>query len=450
MGDAFAPRLGDWQWYEDAVGDPSTSLAAENTQPTLSSGAPIVRLRVEIVESGGKPSTASYWTLEYSTNASDWVSLGAANHWNWANGGGTDGNNVSGYLVADSGSLLGQYWESTTNTDALSSRAVLEADFAVQETANVQGNTVYYFRVGIDVKGALTYPAVDSTYGAGTYPNVKTALQEVPETITLDVGSMTIPGENLLQSYTLTQFTGTVTFTGKDAQTGQAITQDKGTLALTPQAMLLNESFLGHCGSLALTPKVLQANLTYTVDKGTITHTGKDVASAVAQILARGIFTLTGKDVTLRLDEYIQLVKETITHTGKDVTANIGEIIQLAKETITATGQSLSILSGEAINMTRGAIALTGKILRADEVFNMLKGSVTFTGKTITDLVATSVELAKGTITATGKTLFTSFAAVLNKVSLTLTGKDLSATVAGAAGAGRSAMSRLNLKLGMK
>jgi len=170
----YWPKIGDWRWYADKS-PPDTPLADENTLYTTTSLSTILRLRVEIVITGGKGTTDDGTIeLEYSTNQSDWTTVASGGHWEWADGADTDGDALDTFLVADSGTRYGHFHESKdTQTEYPDDGDITEEDFAIKPTASVTTNTTYYFRV-IDYYGAI--PAPSATYGAGTRPQAKVTL----------------------------------------------------------------------------------------------------------------------------------------------------------------------------------------------------------------------------------------------------------------------------------
>jgi hypothetical protein len=168
MGATFTPYTRNWKWYANNAAEPSTQLANENTKPTLTDDS-IVRLRVNVCEEGGANGTNSAWSLQYDTTSSftSPQDLGAAQHWNYADGAATEGSTISGFLLSDT-NFLGLYYESGTYSNLLGKDDDEESDFAIQPTANVSAETTYYFRVLI---GGTPIPLG----GGETYPQVLTA-----------------------------------------------------------------------------------------------------------------------------------------------------------------------------------------------------------------------------------------------------------------------------------
>jgi hypothetical protein len=170
----FTPKAGNWRWFSDTNAEPvvGDALAAEDVKPTLANNTDIIRLRLEIVEEGGLAGGNYNFEIKYGTGpAGPFTSMGAGNHWNWANGVGTAGAANTTYLVADSGTDNGIKYESTSQTDILGASAVYEGDWAIVPTATVNTNTTYYFQITIFLN---TVPA-DISYGANGLPQVLTA-----------------------------------------------------------------------------------------------------------------------------------------------------------------------------------------------------------------------------------------------------------------------------------
>jgi hypothetical protein len=97
-GKTFTPEQGNWKWYADNAAEPTTQLEDENTQPTLANNDDIIRLRLAFVETGGVGYNNGYYKIQHSQNDSDWTDLGAAAHFNYANGQATEEDLVTGNL----------------------------------------------------------------------------------------------------------------------------------------------------------------------------------------------------------------------------------------------------------------------------------------------------------------------------------------------------------------
>lgn len=148
MGKVFTPYQQNWQFWENDAAEPTTNYAAENTTFTMSTYNEILRLRATIAETGDATAN-DILTIEYSVNDVDFTAFGAANHWNYADGLATEGNDVTGLKLADS-DTNGEYHESGTNTATYAKSTNTELDAAYQATANVTASTVYYFRLKLN------------------------------------------------------------------------------------------------------------------------------------------------------------------------------------------------------------------------------------------------------------------------------------------------------------
>jgi hypothetical protein len=163
VGKTFTPRQQNWKWYQDDAAEPTTQLANENVKPTLANDN-IIRLRVTTAELGDANGISTTWTLEYSTNDTDFTAFGPSNDWDYANGQATEGNSVAGLKTSDALSN-GLYIESATVNYQLGKSDIVEHDFAIQQTANASGNTTYYFRVliggtAVPLNSGETHPQV--------------------------------------------------------------------------------------------------------------------------------------------------------------------------------------------------------------------------------------------------------------------------------------------------
>lgn len=162
---AVPPFQENWIWYADDAAEPTTSLAAENTAPTLADNTSIIRLRMSVKDSDGQSSAA--WTLKYSTDNSNFTAFGSGNAWNYANGQGTNGNATTTFKTSD-GTEHGNYHEDGSGSEAITATKFKEVDFAIQPTATVATSTLYFFQV-------LIGGTVIATDTGKSHPQVTTA-----------------------------------------------------------------------------------------------------------------------------------------------------------------------------------------------------------------------------------------------------------------------------------
>lgn len=176
-GKVFTPNQDNWKWFSDDNAEPvgGDALAAENTEPTLANNSDKIRLRLRIDEIGGANGTNLPLTLEHSINGVDWFSVDAANDFDYADGLGTEGNNVSSFLLTGTNDA-GEYHESGTNQDTYSSNTETELDVCIVPTGNVSPTTSYEFRTSLN---AVLVPLA----GGASYPAVTTAAAAADETI---------------------------------------------------------------------------------------------------------------------------------------------------------------------------------------------------------------------------------------------------------------------------
>jgi hypothetical protein len=328
-GSVYTPRQKNWKFFADDGAEPTSQLAAENVKPTLADSN-IIRLRVCIAETGGKADNAVVIALQYDTDAGfpSPQSFGAAQHWDYANGQATEGNTVTGLKLSDT-ATANEYCESGINSVAIGASSTNELDIAIQPTANVSGETTYYFRV----VGDGTAIGLDT---AETYPQVLTAAAAPNEyTLVCDQGSIALTGQAMAPQralqmaavqgdYTLTGQAAILAFgyslacvQGAYALTGQAATflralksvLAQGAYSLTGQAVgllrslkiaLIQGAFALSGQNVTLTYSPVGA-YTLVCDVGTFTVSGQAVGFALARklVAAWGSYLLTGQGVTL-------------------------------------------------------------------------------------------------------------------------------------------------------
>ena len=159
-----------WRWYADAD-PPSSPLGDENVKPTLADEN-IIRLRLQIEETGGTDGSGTM-DIEYREGAGGtWTNVGAAAHWQMANGASTEGGLLS---ISLTGSNFAQvYIETTSYSASVKKSKVNEFDLALQPVnGNYTPATDYYFRVntvGADTVSGAEYPVV-TTPSASTPGN---------------------------------------------------------------------------------------------------------------------------------------------------------------------------------------------------------------------------------------------------------------------------------------
>ena len=174
---AFTPEQRNWQWWDDDAAEPTTSLASENAEPTLADTG-IVRLRLDITETGGDTSSNTSISLEYSTDDSNWNAFGAAPaHWNYADGQATEGTTLTGIKLTGP-TAQGEYHESGSNNSNYAAGTSTEIDIAIQQTASATSGQRYYFRAIISsspvpLGSGDTHPFL-TTYTAGATTYTKT------------------------------------------------------------------------------------------------------------------------------------------------------------------------------------------------------------------------------------------------------------------------------------
>ena len=179
----FVPVQRNWKWFEDDNSEPTVQLAAENTTPTLPDNTSNIRLRIDLSETAGGTANNQTITLEYSTNDADFIAFGAANHWDYADGQATEGNNVTSFKLTGT-DTFGIYEEGggASFTYAVGNE-LAEWDVCIVPTGNVSGETTYYFRallqgVEVPLDGGESHPEV-LTAEAAAPPDEPTAKRRV-------------------------------------------------------------------------------------------------------------------------------------------------------------------------------------------------------------------------------------------------------------------------------
>jgi len=138
-----SPKQGNWRFYQNNAAEPTIALAAENTMPTLVNDSKL-RLRVGCEDALMIINCA--WHIQYSTDNASWHNTGADAHWDWADGLGTEGSNITGALLTGS-TWAGDYHESSGLYETILDTGIKEIDCCLQQTANASASTKYYFKI---------------------------------------------------------------------------------------------------------------------------------------------------------------------------------------------------------------------------------------------------------------------------------------------------------------
>ncbi len=144
-------ELGNWRWYKDDAVDPVDPLAPENVAPTLTRDQmqriDVLRLRVQIRETGGASDSGTI-DVEYSTNGSDWVQVGAITNRSlffFGNGQATHGDTIDSQKLTGTDES-GLYHENDTLSETVGANNTLEIDLALECNYAVP-NLTYQFRL---------------------------------------------------------------------------------------------------------------------------------------------------------------------------------------------------------------------------------------------------------------------------------------------------------------
>lgn len=330
-GAVYTPKQQNWRWYTDATPDTSMSaLANENAKPTLADSLNIIRLRVTVAETGGKADNAVTIAIQYDTDSgfSSPQSLGAApQHWNYANGAGTEGSAVDTQLLTDA-TTKNEYCESGTNVVAIALSSANEIDIAIVPTASVSNSTTYYFRIVGDGT------AIPLNTGE-TYPQVLTAAAAY--TISIQSGAFTVTGTTVAP------------------KTARKIAMASGVYVLTGTHVDLTVgSALNH--------------YTLPIASGAFALTGTSTALKTARkiVVASGAFSLTGTPVGLKSARRLSLASGTYLLTGTATALKVARKLTISSGEYTLTGTSVGLeklaiaASNGTLHLLRGSRLVQG------------------------------------------------------------------------------------------
>ena len=166
----FTPNQRNWRWFADDGAEPTSALANENTAPTLANNTSKSRLRINLAEVGGGTAADVTISIQYSTDNTNWYSMGSGNHWNYADGQATQGNTLSGLKLTDT-NTKGQYVEANGGaaTYDYAASTEVEWDICLQPAAGILSSQLYYFRALINsaevpLASGETHPQITSAY----------------------------------------------------------------------------------------------------------------------------------------------------------------------------------------------------------------------------------------------------------------------------------------------
>ena len=281
----FTPKQQNWKFFADDGAEPTSSLAAENTQAPLVNNTNIIRLRTTLAETTGGSSGAVAITVEYSTNDSSFTAMGAGNQWNYANGAATNGNTVTTNKLTDTTGTM-KYHEDGSGTETFTANTSYELDLAIVPTGTVIGGQVYYFRF----KQAGTEIVLNS---GKTHPNI----------LTVVVNTTVIPPT---KTATITKYTPTVT-----ASNNITVTPDTKTATITKYVPVVslsdNQLVVPDTKTVTITKYVpvvsLSDNQLIVPDTKTVT-----ITKYVPTVTASDNITVTPDTKTITITRYIPTV----------------------------------------------------------------------------------------------------------------------------------------------
>jgi hypothetical protein len=183
----FSPESYTWRWYGDASNEtPTSSLATENSSPSNVSSSFPLKLRLDIVETGGVGADNVKFGLQYSTFSDFSSGVGAVTEigsctasstWCYVSvaGGGSDNSVVSSTVLSTSGPCTSGVGTGcgTHNTSAVSTSTftqtastTAEYEFIIEGITTAAGQA-YFFRPIYEANGM---PA--PLHGATNYPSL--------------------------------------------------------------------------------------------------------------------------------------------------------------------------------------------------------------------------------------------------------------------------------------
>ena len=382
---AYTPEQRNWKWFSDSNAEPvgGDALAGENTEPTLSDSS-IIRLRIDITETGGDSNANSPVTLEYSTDDTNWNSFGAApQHWNYANGLGTDGNATTTYLLTGT-TEHGEYIEAGTGNRAFTAALSTEIDIAIQQTASASGSQQYYFRVSVG--GAVV------SLGSGeTHASVKTAGTQY--NMPADSGTYSVSGTaaNLEHNRTFTASSGSYAVTGTSVtlQKNVPITATSGTYAVNGTDAGLRKDYKLTCSSGSYSVAGTDVVLDYVVPRVKITSLGLTgvpnerhkafVAKGVGQnynlACSSGSFSVTGTAAGVLKQYKIAAASGSYSVTGSTVAVLHSYKIPAASGTYTETGTTALLTKQYLMAADTGVYSESGTSVVLKKVYTLAAAS---------------------------------------------------------------------------
>ena len=163
----YKPLTRNWRWYADEEDvTPGTAYAAENTAPPIDEMGKNTRLklRINISNTGGAAENDSRKKLQFTTDISNWIDVGATGSssvWRYYNGGGDDNGVLPSVLLTDSSTTsTGIFNESSSNSPSNSDHpadTVVEFEYCV-EAYNAAAGQVHIFRLYDQVLAAAISP----------------------------------------------------------------------------------------------------------------------------------------------------------------------------------------------------------------------------------------------------------------------------------------------------
>lgn len=167
-GATFTPNLYDWRWYQDDAANPVTPYANLNTTYSgTDASTTIFRLRWNVRDSGRKSANNIATSFQYSTDQTNWNTIGTTAAWNFANGQGTNGTILSTNLLASS-TASAEYCETAGNSQTFAASAITETDLAISPALSWSSGTTYYFRLvlagaAVPLDSGKSYPSITLT-----------------------------------------------------------------------------------------------------------------------------------------------------------------------------------------------------------------------------------------------------------------------------------------------
>lgn len=422
-----------YRWFSNTNSEPvaGDALAAENTAITGVANGTVLRLRLQVQNDMSYSWVGSYVALRYREGTTGaWTNLGSSAHWNYANGLGSNGSQVTTTLLTSS-TVKQHYVENSPSVASASvgTSAYTEWDFSVTPVwSNVAKGADYYFKLvvvdgaGNYVTDLVSYPqlpqaatSAGKTWNGGTSTSWNNALNWTPNTSvpgasddvyipnvgsnpTLDVDA-TVASLTLAAGKTLNLNDATaraLTISG-NASFGGTVNQTTSSVSVGGSVVTVGGTY-NHTGAGTFTAN----SAALTVGTGvTYTMSGAAGNVSVQSLVLNGRWLMQTSNNTLTVTDL------TINAGGEfqNTVANTSSIVDVSG-TLTNNGTMDSTTGGNFRFTGTTAIAGSSSSTKFYR-YTLVSGTCTVssTGSPALTVLGGSVVLTAGTLSAAGKTL---------------------------------------------